>query len=149
MFKIHSFLRFLQHPKRRDVRELKSCATEQELVSCFGSINLKSTRRALENNGETRAAFMGSFLSSAARFNGPGLEDFSSDVCCLCQASQGTMSHQFWGCAANPPLVQRPDNLLQRRFGWHVQSKPLHYNTKVVGHFAGIIRRIWDTRHSG
>ena len=118
--------------------------TQPVFLKAFGDVDIVSSRKELDANGAIRAAFMGSFLSTASRFHGPHMEDVPGceDTCPLCKNERGTWQHLMWECQANPPPVACPPNVLQRRFGWHLNSCDPDLNHAISGHIASTIQKI-------
>ena len=123
--------------------------TQPVFLKAFGDVDIVSSRKELDANGAIRAAFMGSFLSTASRFHGPHMEDVPGceDTCPLCKNERGTWQHLMWECQANPPPVACPPNVLQRRFGWHLNSCDPDLNHAISGHIASTIQKNWHIRH--
>ena len=148
MFKVQAFHAFTQHPKRRDAALVRNLGNQNQILQIFAKIDLKKSRKILEDNGAIRAAFLGSFYSPAARFNGPGLEDIeSTEGCCtFCLSELGTYEHCVWHCSQNPYNFPTPSNPLQKRFGWHVIGNK--NNGLVTDHIARSLDKLWHIRHS-
>ena len=125
--------------------ELDSRFDRPTVIQMFSHIDLGSARELLMNSASCRALFMGSFLSPAARFHGPGLEDIAEDACPFCVQEVGTHDHVFWRCQYNVPLTPIPDNYLQLRFGWPVLGNP--HNLNVATHLSRSIEEIRELRH--
>ena len=148
MFKVQSFFAFSQHPKRRDAALVRNIGNKNDILRMFAKVDLKNTRKLLEDNGALHAAFMSSFYSPAARFHGPGLEDIenSEGICTLCSSTLATYEHGVWSWDGNPFDFPIPDNPLQQRFGWHVFG---NRNTCLItNHIAQSLDRLWHIRHS-
>lgn len=104
---------------------------------------------------ELRAVMVGSFLSLAALFYGPGKSitgeaEFNlqegDQYCPWCDDNAiATWNHCAWECKGRTLNVKKPENPIQARLAWPMSDNH-KYNEDVCSLAASVVRRTWDYR---
>lgn len=144
-YKQQCFVNLLEQKKqRREVTQLRTQFTLEQLCQFFSAVDLEATWRQLQNtDGAGRAVLLGSFRSPLC--NHRANPDLYVASCPHCKHPMGSHDHLFWQCPALAwPSPMAPVNPLQSRFGWFCFDPGPVDSERVFIHMRSVVQRTWD-----